>query len=84
MAKKAKKSVKSKAKSAKSKTKAKKAGLVKRELTMLDKLPKDRGEWLELVIKLTERTINPHSKDCAMKAQKERLEAELAAFRASK
>lgn len=83
MAKKAKKVVKSKAKSAKSKKKSKQSGL-KKPLTLFDRLPKDRGEWLEIVISLTDAAIRPYSKDCVMKAQKERLEAELAAWRASK
>lgn len=47
--------------------------------TMLDKLPKNRGEWLELVIKFTERAITDHDK--SMQAQADRLKAELAEWR---
>jgi hypothetical protein len=46
--------------------------------TMLDKLPKNRGEWLALVIKFTERAIDPGFPDKGMVAQAERLKAELA------
>lgn len=49
--------------------------------TMLDKLPKNRGEWLELVIKFTERAINPGHPDQGMVAQAERLKAELVEWR---
>jgi len=46
----------------------------------MDKLPKDRGEWLELVIRLTERAIKDGRPDY-MVAQKERLVAELEAWK---
>lgn len=59
---KSKKPIKSKAKSQKS--------------TFADRLPKNHGEWLELVIKLTDRVIVDGRPDY-MVAQKNRLEAEL-------
>jgi len=83
MAKKAVKTVKKSAKSLKPKTKAAKKGLVKRELTFMDRLPKNQGEWLEKVIELTERSINPNNPNCFMKAQKERLLKQLADWRAA-
>jgi len=54
----------------------------KRE-TLLDRLPKNHGEWLQKVIDLTVRAINPQHPDKGMVAQKERLEAELAAWKAA-
>jgi hypothetical protein len=48
-------------------------------LTMLDKLPKNRGEWLELVIRMTERVITPS--DRSMQGQADRLKAELAEWK---
>lgn len=45
--------------------------------TMLDKLPKNHGEWLVKVIELTDRAINPQHPDKGMVAQRERLQAEL-------
>ena len=49
--------------------------------TLMDKLPKNHGEWLELVIRLTERAIKDGRPDY-MVAQKERLMAELEAWKA--
>lgn len=46
--------------------------------TMLDKLPKNKGEHLELMIRMTERVA---TNDKGMQAQAERLKAELAEWR---
>ena len=51
--------------------------------TLMDRLPKNQGERLELMIKFTERAINPAHPDKGMVAQKERLQAELKAWKAS-
>lgn len=45
--------------------------------TMLDNLPKNRGEYLELLIQLTERAISPGLSDKGMVAQASRLNKEL-------
>lgn len=50
-------------------------------LTMLDKLPKNKGEHLELMIKFTERVINPDHPDKGMVAQAERLRSQLAEWK---
>lgn len=64
-----------KKKTAKRKKVTKKAAEQKKP-TLTDKLPKDRGEWLELVIRLTERAIKDGRPDYLI-VQKERLMAEL-------
>lgn len=51
--------------------------------TLMDRLPKNHGEWLELVIRLTKRAIKPNYPDQVMVDQKVRLEAELAAWKAA-
>jgi len=48
--------------------------------TLMDRLPKNHGEWLELVIRLTERAIKDGRPDY-MVAQKQRLMAELEAWK---
>lgn len=49
--------------------------------TLMDKLPKNEGEHLELMIRLTERAINPSHPDKGMVDQAERLKAKLAAWK---
>jgi hypothetical protein len=52
--------------------------------TLLDTLPKNQGEWLELVIKFTLRGINNppvFAIDKTMLAQAERLQSELYIWR---
>jgi hypothetical protein len=50
--------------------------------TLIDKLPNDQGEWLELVIHFTERAIkHPEGGDAFLVAQAARLKAELAEWR---
>lgn len=64
------------------KKKAKKQ--VKKKQTMLDRLPNNQGEWLELVIKFTLRGVNNppiFSIDHTMLAQAKRLETELYIWR---
>lgn len=56
--------------------KAKKAPKVSKTLTLIDKLPKNRGEWLQFVIKMTEK----HDTE-DMRAQAIRLKKELAAWK---
>lgn len=48
--------------------------------TLMDRLPKNHGEWLAKVIELTDRAINPQHPDKGMVAQKARLQAELDAW----
>lgn len=77
MAKKARKTVKKQ-------SKASKNGLSKPKLTFMDKLPRNRVEYLELLIRMTERRIVPGEVGEVMKAQAIRLKAELEALKASK
>ena len=51
-------------------------------LTFMDRLPKDQGERLELMIRMTAKHANPSSKDDFMGRQQVRFEAELAKWRA--
>lgn len=50
--------------------------------TILDTLPKNRGEWLELVIEFTERAIHdpPIEADAHLRSQVTRLYRELVIF----
>ena len=57
---------------------------VKKKNTLLDTLPNNHGEWLELVIKFTLRGINNppvFSIDHTMLAQAKRLQSELYIWR---
>jgi hypothetical protein len=63
---------KTKAKTAKTKTKK----VAPKAPTIMDRLPKNRGEWLELVIKMTEKHIIDGRPDYLV-SQAERLKAEL-------
>jgi hypothetical protein len=45
--------------------------------TMLDRLPKNEIERLELMIRMTEKHINPNGSDKTMANQAERLRAQL-------
>lgn len=45
--------------------------------TLWDRLPKNEVERLELMIRMTEKHINPNSKNCTMANQAVRLRAEL-------
>lgn len=59
------------------KTVKKDAAPVPKKLTLMDRLPKNEIERMELMIRMTEKHINPHSVNCAMKAQAERLKLQL-------
>lgn len=52
--------------------------------TLLDRLPKNQGERLELMIRLTKRAITNPEYDKAMVAQAKRLEEELAQWKKAK
>lgn len=56
---------------------------VPKKTTMLDRLPKNHGERLELMINMTEKRIVLGSQDTTMANQAVRLRAELAAWKAS-
>ncbi len=68
------------------KTRTSKTGITKKRKkikTLIDKLPKDQGEWLELAIFFTERAIrNPTGSDAFLVDQSVRLRHELARWRA--
>lgn len=49
--------------------------------TMLDKLPKNEGERLELMIRMTEKHTNDSTSHQFMRDQAARLRAELAAWK---
>ena len=49
--------------------------------SLMDRLPKNRGEYLELLIKMTEKAISPTDK--AMQPQADRLKIELAQWKKS-
>lgn len=54
--------------------------------TMVDKIAKDQGEWLERVIKNTQKVLNGRHDDPHMKwlvDQEERLQKQLADWRAA-
>lgn len=71
-------------KPAKRQTKASKAGLTKRKKeTFLDRLPRNREEYLELLIKMTEKCINPKFPCPTMTPQLARLKKELHELRNS-
>lgn len=54
----------------------------KKNNTLADKLPKDHGEWLELVIILTERALSkPGGKQPYLIRQYDRLKVELEEWR---
>lgn len=55
----------------------------KKKLSIIDRLPKNHGEWLELVIKFTKRAIKryPTSEDDYLKKQLKNLEKELNEYR---
>lgn len=53
----------------------------RKKLTLLDRLPKDDGERLELMIRMTEKHIDPRGVDKTMENQAARLRAELAEWR---
>lgn len=46
-------------------------------LTLMDRIPKNEGERLELMIHMTEKRINPEYPDKTMVNQAERLRAKL-------
>lgn len=72
-------------KSPKRKTKAQKKGLVKRKQTLMDRLPKNEIERMELIIFFTERAIgNPAYPNQTMVDQAIRLKKELAEMKAAK
>lgn len=52
-----------------------------KKLTMLDLLPKNDGERLELMIRMTEKRIVPGAKDTTMADQAVRLKAQLALWK---
>lgn len=60
---------------------AKNKKLVKKEATMLDNLPKNHGEYLELLIKMTEKRLENNNYDNTMKNQAVRLKSELAKWK---
>lgn len=63
---------------------AKTAKAAPKKLTLMDRLPKNHGEWLELVIKITDRAIgDPAHPDKGMVAQKARLVEELNAWKSA-
>lgn len=65
-------------KSSKAKKSVKKAAKKEpKKLTLLDRLPKNEIERMELMIRMTEKHINPNSANCTMAAQAVRLKAEL-------
>lgn len=54
-------------------------------LTMVDKLPNNQGEWLELVIKNTQKSLGGRT-DASLqylRDQEERLKAQLAEWKAA-
>ncbi len=63
----------------KNSTKARKSKAPKapKVLTLWDRLPKNEGERLELLISMTEKNIRPGSKDTTMADQAVRLRAKL-------
>lgn len=54
---------------------------VKKQPTVMDTLPRNHGEYLELLIKMTERVIRPGISDMTMTNQAIRLKAELAKWK---
>lgn len=50
-------------------------------LTMIDRLPKNRGELLEIMIRLTDRAITNPSYQAYLVDQSNRLKAELEAWK---
>lgn len=54
---------------------------MKKKTTLLDKLPKNRGERLELMIRMTEKHVIPNSWDKTMANQAKRLREELAKWK---
>lgn len=67
------------------KSRTRKTGITKKRKeikTLIDKLPKNQGEWLELAIFFTERAIKrPDHSDAFLVAQAVRLRSDLAKWR---
>lgn len=82
MATKKRKIVKKRRKSVKKLSKAARKGLSKPKLTLMDKLPKNEIEYMELLIFFTERAIGTVRPDQTMIAQRDRLQKQLDEMRA--
>ena len=52
-----------------------------KKLTLMDRIPKDDGERLELILKMTEKRIDLDSFDMTMENQANRIRKELAEWR---
>lgn len=61
----------------KNRTAPKKAKVEPKKTTMIDRLPKNEIERLELMIRMTEKHINQNGSDKTMANQSDRLRAQL-------
>lgn len=60
---------------------ARKKKSIPKKQTILDRLPKDQGEFLELILRMTEKHINPKETDQFMAKQADRIRTELEVWR---